>query len=103
MITGRDIFDERVIEQMESIDSCISYSTLFSQDEIDFLNYCLNNKKFNNSLAIRNKYLHGSTIYFKSEQHKENYLLLIKIFIIIYARINEELTLKKYIDSSEES
>ncbi|HCT7949079.1 TPA: hypothetical protein OT863_002561, partial [Enterococcus faecium] len=99
----RDIFDERVIEQMESIDSCISYSTLFSQDEIDFLNYCLNNKKFNNSLAIRNKYLHGSTIYFKSEQHKENYLLLIKIFIIIYARINEELTLKKYIDSSEES
>ncbi|NJE65143.1 hypothetical protein E0L10_13860 [Enterococcus durans] len=100
---SRYIFDERVIEQMEIIDSCISYSTLFSQDEIDFLNYCLNNKKFNNSLAIRNKYLHGSTIYFKSDQHKANYLLLIKIFIIIYARINEELTLKKYIDSSEES
>lgn len=99
----RYIFDERVIEQMESIDSCISYSTLFSQDEIDFLNYCLNNKKFNNSLAIRNKYLHGSTIYFEPEQHKANYLLLIKIFIIIYARINEELTVKKYFDSSEES
>jgi len=99
----RYIFDARVIEQMESIDSCISYSTLFSQDEIDFLNYCLNNKKFNNSLAIRNKYLHGSTIYFEPEQHKANYLLLIKIFIIIYARINEELTVKKYFDSSEES
>lgn len=67
------------------------YSKLFSYSEANFISYCLNNKKYDNALAIRNKYLHGSTIYFKEDQHRTNYIILIKIFLIVIAKIEEEL------------
>ncbi|MGZ0001507.1 hypothetical protein ACXJ5A_04975 [Leuconostoc mesenteroides] len=66
------------------------YSLLFSDEEAKFLSYCLNNKKYDNALAIRNKYLHGSTIHFTEEQHQANYIVLIKVFLIVIAKLEEE-------------
>lgn len=66
------------------------YSRLFSDDEANFLSYCLNNKKYDNALAIRNNYLHGSTIHFTERQHQANYIVLIKVFLIVIAKLEAE-------------
>lgn len=70
------------------------YSRLFSDDEANFLSYCLNNKKYDNALAIRNKYLHGSTIYLTEQMHPGNYIVLIKVFLIVIAKLEEEFVWK---------
>lgn len=76
------------INQAENIEH---YSNLFSHSEAKFISYCLNNKEYDNALAIRNKYLHGSTIHFNEEQHKNNYIIIIKVFLIVIAKVEEEL------------
>lgn len=70
------------------------YSLLFSDEEAKFISYCLNNKKYDNALAIRNKYLHGSTINFTEGQHQKNYIVLIKVFLIVIAKLEEEFVWK---------
>ena len=52
----------RYSEQIEKLvsEKAIAYSSaLFSPDEADYLSYMLNNAKFSNALALRNKYDHG--------------------------------------------
>ena len=64
--------------------------SLFSKDEVDYLNYILNDRSFDNGLSLRNKYLHGS---YYSENKKENeidYFKLLKIYALIIIKINEE-------------
>lgn len=64
--------------------------SLFSKDEVDYLNYILNDRSFDNGLSLRNKYLHGS---YYAENEKENeidYFKLLKIYALIIIKINEE-------------
>ncbi|WP_058990064.1 hypothetical protein [Anaerococcus rubeinfantis] len=64
--------------------------TLFSKSEVDYLNYILNDRSFDNGLSLRNKYLHGS---YYAENEKENeidYFKLLKIYALIIIKINEE-------------
>lgn len=64
--------------------------SLFSKDEVDYLNYVLNDRSFDNGLSLRNKYLHGS---YYAENEKENeidYFKLLKIYALIIIKINEE-------------
>lgn len=68
----------------------ISENTLFSKPESDYLNYVLNDSKFDNALGLRNKYLHGSVT---REKH-EDYLRILSILVVYVIKINEELNLK---------
>ena len=64
--------------------------SLFSKNEVDYLNYILNDRSFDNGLSLRNKYLHGS---YYAENEKENeidYFKLLKIYALIIIKINEE-------------
>lgn len=64
--------------------------SLFSKDEVDYLNYILNDRSFDNGLSLRNKYLHGS---YYAENEKENeidYFKILKIFALLIIKINEE-------------
>jgi hypothetical protein len=68
-------------------------STLFSKQEIDYLNYHLNKKGFTNGLDIRNKYLHGSNS--GSEKgHKNEYYILLRLIILVLLKIVDDLALK---------
>jgi len=49
-------------------------NTLFTTEEIKYLNYYLNKKAFSNGMGLRNKYLHGTNSNSKDEQ--QNGLLL---------------------------
>ncbi len=70
-----------------------SENTLFSRPEIDYLNYYLNKSEFNNGLDLRNMYIHGTQ---PSEVqadtiHKNNYMRILKIFILSVIKINDDL------------
>lgn len=66
--------------------------SLFSKPEQDYFNYHLNNSTFNNSLALRNKYIHANENDDEDEEkHKRNYLIFLKLFILIIIKINDEL------------
>lgn len=65
-------------------------STLFSELEQDYFDYYLNNHKFQNGLQLRNKYMHGKRVMLSENQHKQNYLIGLKLLICIVLKINEE-------------
>jgi len=69
-----------------------SESTLFSKPEQDYLNYHFNKSTFNNSLDLRNKYSHGTQPNDSCDDviHKNNYMIFLKLFVLIIIKINDE-------------
>ena len=66
-------------------------NTLFSEQESDYISYIMDDKKFSNTLAIRNKITHGSFAKKSSKEHKDYYLELLIILMMYTIRINDEL------------
>lgn len=105
----RDLYENDVIskqhyspELRKDIDELIENgvlieeSTLFSRPEIDFLNYMLNRSEFVNGLEIRNKYIHGiQQVNINEEEHKQNYFELLRIFVLLAIKINDEFCLRE--------
>lgn len=60
----------------------------------------MNNKEFIDSIGIRNAYLHGDGKSFSEEQHKSDYFMLVKIFLIVISKIAEELYFDKIVNQS---
>ncbi|MFL2114845.1 hypothetical protein [Leuconostoc carnosum] len=73
----------------EDIISDVS-STLFSRQELAYLNFTLNNKEYSDSLAIRNMYLHGSTKHLSKQEHHMNYIHVLTVFLITISEIDSE-------------
>ena len=69
---------------------------LFSKSESNYLNFLLNNSKFDNSWGIRNKYQHGSPAYDSEEQYYFDSSISLLILIIYASKINEEIIYKKH-------
>lgn len=67
-------------------------SSLFSKPEQDYLDYMLNNSKYGNGPALRNKYVHGSYP-LDIKENEQNYYELLKIMVLIIIKINEEFCL----------
>ena len=82
----QNIYQKKILKNLPSFKQ---YFTLFSNDAINYLNFTLNNKKYVDSLGIRNDYLHGAGKSFSEEEHKNNYLMLVKIFLIVISKIDE--------------
>lgn len=69
------------------------HNYFFESGEVDFLNYLLNNKKFGNSLGIRNKYAHEYFTETVDENKRDNlYARLVIFFLTI--KVDEELYFK---------
>lgn len=69
-------------------------TSLFSKPEQSYLNYMLNKAEFSNGFDLRNKYIHG-THSLKIEEHKKDYIELLKIMVLIIIKINEEFCLRE--------
>ncbi len=68
-------------------------STLLSKPEWEYFNYVLNKSEFSNGLDLRNKYIHdGNSLNEKRQQH--DYMVLLKMFVILIIKINEEFCLR---------
>lgn len=77
------------IEALVSSNKLIIENTLFSRPEQDYLDYMLNDHRFDNGPQLRNKYIHGSNK-LDVDQHKHDYYKLVKILVLTAIKINEE-------------
>ena len=67
-------------------------NTLFSEPETKYLNFYLNNRSASNSLSLRNRYGHGIQPREDNEEiHKQNYMYLLYIIVLITIKINDDL------------
>ncbi|EGO5014715.1 hypothetical protein H8V64_002484 [Enterococcus faecalis] len=92
-IQQREI-DEMIVEGILTFEN-----KLFSKPETNFLNYILNNSEYDNALALRNKYLHGSVV----DDNYADYLYSLIILVIYVIKINDELTLNEEIQENNEN
>lgn len=69
-------------------------STLFSKNEQDYIDFYLNKSKFTNGHDIRNRYLHGTNTN-DEKQYEIDYHQILKLFVIIVIKINDDLCIKK--------
>lgn len=73
--------------------------SLFSEPEQDYLNYELNKSAYSNGLDLRNKYSHST--YPENEKTQEmDYIILLKIMILVITKINEEFCLREQINKT---
>jgi hypothetical protein len=90
------------MKNMEDDGILVVKSTLLSEPEINYFNYMLNRKEYRNSLEIRNKYLHGNQQTNENEQeHMQNYYILLRMFIILVIKINDDFCLNEKKNAEE--
>jgi hypothetical protein len=70
--------------------------TFFSVPEQKYMNFHLNKSEFSNGLDLRNQYSHGTQPNDPNEefQHKHNYMVILKLLVLIIIKINDELCIK---------
>lgn len=78
--------------EKEIINGNLRYGdTLFSEQEIDYISYILDSKRFSNGLRIRNSIVHGGLSRKKEGEYKKYYMELLIILLLYTFKINEEL------------
>ena len=94
------------IDKLIANEILICLDSLLSKPEIDYYNYYLNKSEFNNGMDLRNKYIHGtqSSSDDAEKEHKYNYMIFLKLFILLIIKINDELCTinsQKYINNNK--
>lgn len=97
------LYDERIrsiLDDMKSKDWLKTDSHLLSEKECDYFSYYLNNEKFTNGHALRNRYEHGAIGSGAGEgQHKNAYYRLLNLLILYLLKIEEDLRIHKYLET----
>lgn len=94
-------YREKMDELIEK-DMLLKGSTLLSKQEQDYFNFYLNQRSFNNTYDLRNKYLHGNKLRDDDEHtHYNNYMLFLKLIILIIIKINDELCVNEDIKNNK--
>lgn len=75
---------------------------LLTPEERDYFSYYLNNEKFTNGPALRNRYMHGSIIGKNEEQHQSAYYRLLNLFILLTIKIYEDLRFRQIISNNKQ-
>lgn len=70
---------------------CEYTSKVFSEPEINYLSFILDDKKYGNRPKLRNKFAHGKFSNLDEKKYLEYYLELLQIAIFYVIRINDEL------------
>ena len=93
------ICNKSYLKQLDNLNIQYTYvDKLFSDSEIDYLNFILNKKQFSNAYNLRNKYIHGSQSQNK-DKHLNDYYLLLMIHCFIALKIYDELANRKSINT----
>lgn len=79
-----------IIDNMEYKGILYFGNTLFSEPEKNYFNFYLNKADYTNGLDLRNKYAHGTNST-NEEDHKNDYLILLKILILVLLKIENDL------------
>lgn len=96
------LYDEKsrgILDDMKKNGWLIADNHLLSQKERDYFSYYLNNEKYTNGPALRNKYDHGAIgHYADKDQHEKNYYCLLYLFILYLLKIDADLSIKRYLE-----
>lgn len=85
----------RILDDMESKGWLRIDNHLLTEKERDYFSYYLNNEKFTNGPALRNKYAHGVIGGDPNDlKHENSYYRLLNILILLLLKIEEDLTIK---------
>lgn len=86
---------DKIFKELSESELIIEKSSLFSVPEANYLNYMLNRSEYCNGLEIRNQYIHGNQhVNPDEEEHKTNYYILLKLFVLLAIKINDDFCLK---------
>ncbi|MGF2925475.1 hypothetical protein ACFX18_09410 [Lactococcus garvieae] len=91
---------KRVIQDMEEKNIIKFESTLLSRPESDFLNYLLNNSRYDNAKALRNKYEHDFVSNNENEYYND-YLYSVIVLFFYVIKINEEFHFNSLLQEKE--
>lgn len=83
--------DLDVAQNLVEKNFCEYTNKVFSDAEIDYLSFILDDKKYGNGPKIRNKFVHGKFSNLDEKKYLEYYLELLQIAIFYVIRINDEL------------
>lgn len=72
---------------------------LLTPCERNYFSYYLNNEKYTNGPALRNRYMHGATIGFTDAEHRMAYFRILNLMILLTLKIFEDLYMKKSLDN----
>ncbi|EAC7842235.1 hypothetical protein ARX50_01345 [Listeria monocytogenes] len=85
--------EKAALDELEREKFIIFDKSLFTKQESDCLNFMLNNKVFDNSWALRNKYQHGVPYYENSEQYEIDNSIALLVLVHYMIKIEDELEL----------
>lgn len=72
---------------------------MLSKSEWEYFDYVLNKAEFSNGLDLRNRYIHDTNS-LDEQQQQNDYIVLLKMFIILVIKINEEFCLQDKISKN---
>jgi len=90
--------ERKIIDELEQKNIVEFENTLFSRPEQKYINYLLNKSQFNNGLDLRNEYIHGQPNPDNEKKHKQNYLIFLRLFILVVIKINDDFQISEKID-----
>ena len=77
-------------------------SSLFSNLEVNYLNYLLNSSEFVDGFDLRNKYAHGIQQVITDENvHYNNYLIFLRILVLFAIKINDDFCIKERLENKK--
>lgn len=82
---------QKVLEDLKSLGYLKTTDGLFSSSEADYISFHLDNAKFSNALALRNKYEHSKGMHLIKEENKNNYIIGLRLMTEIVAKIEEDI------------
>lgn len=85
-------------EKLVHINLLVENNNVFSREEVKFISFMLDDKKYSNGQSIRNSVLHGT---FSSNNHNESqtaYFQVLMVLILIVVRLKDEF---QYFDESQ--
>ena len=96
-------YDSKYYEDMQKLldENLIrEESSLFSNLEVNYLNYLLNSSEFIDGFDLRNKYAHGIQQVITDENvHYNNYLIFLRILVLFAIKINDDFCIKERLES----
>ncbi len=90
--------EQRIIMEMKGKGWVKEDNHLLTPEERDYFSYYLNNEKFTNGPALRNKYMHGAMTGNSEKQHQAAYYRLLNLFILLTIKIYEDLRLRQMLN-----
>lgn len=82
---------QKVLDNLKSLGYLKTSEGLFSSSEADYVSFHLDNAKFSNALALRNKYEHSKGMHMTKEDNKNDYLIGLRLMTEIVAKIEEDI------------